>query len=385
MKRMRRVLLKPQGQVLLATLLFCFIFTVLFAGLYKAGLLYNDKTRAARGADLTVLSGGAVYCNGLQLVRYANILLMAAIVVDVAKMAVAAIGAGIFSGGAGALPAARAADILNFRSRVQNILKPLFGIDGTLGFYPCWIYYETRNAAKKNGLATSFSESGANPIPLPPVLLFSLKTRGKKSIIPTMNLKFRTVGDLLDDLGDVAEREPLYTTNKGGVTFTASQVQPCDHAHPNEMCVKPGTPKYGGKFCHTIEGNNTENLGSSSPMKSLLGAVKWALKVLQPILGNLKLDITHQTKPPDHTLLLYDFLQSQDGKFHQTAEAKIEGPGLAAWDIAAGPFRAKLVSEEFDQIPVIGSLLQTCPGGLGQLGGLDSIFSQGGSLAQPGS
>ena len=375
MKRMRRVLLKPQGQVLLATLLFCFIFSVLFAGLYKAGLLYNDKTRASRGADLTVLSGGAVYCNGLQLVRYANIVLVAAIVVDVAKMASAAISAGLFSGGAGALPAARAADILNFRSRVQNIFKPIFGIDGMPGLYPIFIYYETRDAAKHYGLATSFTKSGVgSAVPLPPVLLFSLKTQGQKSIIPTMNLKFRTVGDLLDDLTDVADKEPLYVTYDGSMTFTASQVQPCTRAHPNEMCVKTGTPQYGGKFCHTIEGVDAGSLTNSSVMQPILGSIKWALKVLQPILGNLKLDITHQTKPPDHTLLLYDFLQSQDGKFHQTAEAKIEGPGLAAWDIGAGPFRAKLVSEEFDQIPVIGSLIQKCPGGLDKFDSISSLF-----------
>ena len=53
MKRLRRVLRQPHGQVLLATLLFCFVFTILFAGLLRSGIAYRAKTRATRSADLT--------------------------------------------------------------------------------------------------------------------------------------------------------------------------------------------------------------------------------------------------------------------------------------------------------------------------------------------
>jgi hypothetical protein len=110
---------------------------------------------------------------------------------------------------------------------------------------------------------------------------------------------------------------------------------------------------------------------------------KWALKILKPLLDDLKLDITHQTKPPDHTLLLYDFLREKDQKFHQTTEAKIEGPGLAAWDTVSGPFRVKLVSEEFDQLPVLKDLIRQCPGGLDNFGTSGAGWMKGAGLASP--
>ncbi|HET9870157.1 MAG TPA: hypothetical protein VFR02_06665, partial [bacterium] len=60
MRRLHPALAGPRGQVLLATLLFCFIFTVLFAGLFRSGLLYGLKERSVRACDLTALSSGAV-------------------------------------------------------------------------------------------------------------------------------------------------------------------------------------------------------------------------------------------------------------------------------------------------------------------------------------
>jgi len=264
---------------------------------------------------------------------------------------------------------------------VQNALKPFFGIDGCPGVYPFWIYFETRDAAKHNGLATSISQSSRASVPLPPVLLFSIRTRSEKCLVPDMNLKFRTVGELLDDLDVVMEKGPLYTSYDGALTFTSSQVQPCSHANPDQMCVKKGTPRYGGTYCKTIPGEDAGNTSNNPVTKALMGKAKWALKILKPILNNLKLDIGHQTTPPDHTLLLYDFLDLKDQKFHQTAEAKIEGPGLAAWDVEAGPFRTKLISEEFDQLPLLKNLIGQCPGGLDKLGTNGVDFSKGGGLA----
>jgi hypothetical protein len=377
----RRHLLRPQGQALLATLLFCFVFTILFATLYKVGWMYHDKIRATRGADLTVLSGGAVYGNGLQWVRAANVLLVIAIAVDVAKMASAAVAAGGLSAGAAAIAAAKSVDAINLRTPLQQTLRPLFGIDLPTGFYPLWIYRETRQAAERNHLATSFTKSAENVVPLPPILLFNLRTQGEQSLLPNMNLRFRDASDLLDDLGEVLESEPLYLSYDRAMTFTASQVQPCKNAHPGQMCVKTGTPKYGGSYCEVLPGTKTGMFKDQPFVKSMMDKAKWALKVLEPLLKDLKLDITHRTEPPDHTLLLYDFLSSRGEKYHQTSEVRVEGGGLAAWDLAAQPFRAKLISEEFDALPIIGPLLQKCPGGLSSGPWERALFTSGGSFA----
>src|ERR1700679_1091414 len=79
----------PEGQVLLATLFFCFIFAVLFAGLYKSGLVYSLKERSNRSSELTALSAGAVYANGMQLVRLTNLILVAYAMIDLTVIAAA--------------------------------------------------------------------------------------------------------------------------------------------------------------------------------------------------------------------------------------------------------------------------------------------------------
>lgn len=114
----------PAGQALLATLLFCFIFVVLFAGLYKAGLSYIQKERALRGTDLTALSVGAVYANGLQLVRYSNVALMASVIADVVTIV-----------------ASEGKIDPNLRGTVQTLQKYIFGINNNgdspgIGTYP---------------------------------------------------------------------------------------------------------------------------------------------------------------------------------------------------------------------------------------------------------
>lgn len=365
MKRFRVLPLRPHGQALVATLLFCFVFAALFAALYRAGTLYQAKARTARGADLSVLSGGAVYCDGLQWVRYANVVLVFAIAVDLVKMAVAAASAGALTGGAAAVEAAWTADKLNLRSRIQTIVRPIFGIEYPTGLFPFLILYETRQAARSNHLSTSFGTGAASLVPAPPVLLFNVKTAGIQGAAPGMNLRFRTLQDLLDDLGDVLDEEPLYYSYSRGLTFTSSQVEPCRNTpHPGQKCVKKGTPKYGGLYCEVVPDGGAGLHQDLPVVKSMMARAKWALNILAKILSGVKLDITHGTKPPDHTLLFYDFSASGSVRVHQTAEALVEGPGLCAWDLTAGPFRTRLVSEEFDQLPLIGPLLQKCPGGL---------------------
>src|ERR1700690_1443456 len=89
MIRLKKWTEKPSGQVLIATLFFCFVFFALFIGLYKSGMIYSAKERATRATDLTALSAGAVYANGLQLVRVTNAILLVFASLDIVVIAAA--------------------------------------------------------------------------------------------------------------------------------------------------------------------------------------------------------------------------------------------------------------------------------------------------------
>jgi hypothetical protein len=347
----------PAGQVLLATLVFCFIFIALFAGLYRAGLLYGAKTRVARSADLTVLSGGAVYANGLQCVRYANVLLVCAMAVDMVKMAVAALSAGGLTGGGGAVPAAWAADKVNLRKPLQSVLDAAFGVEKPTGFYPIWIAWETSEAAFRNNLKPFVERRGR--IPVPPVLLYNLRTsHGLDTLVPNMALRFRTGADLLKELEDVPEEAPLYvTTDRHSghpVTFTADLVQPCDNSqHTGQMCVKSGIPGYSGQYCREIGQPYPPDPSPGPVFRRALGKAKWALKALKPLLEDIRLDITHRDDPPCHTLTLYGPARDAGTLFHQTSEVRLLGKGLAAWDVGSPRFQCALAPVEYDQLPFL--------------------------------
>jgi len=177
----------PSGQVLLATLLFCFIFAALFVGLYKSGLLYNAKTRAIRASNLTALSAGAVYANGLQLVRATNIVLLSAAAVDFMLLTSAE---ALTWGAASFLPSSVKFALIK---GVQSIQRALFGIDQPLAVYPILIFQETLSIASQNGLKNTW------PLPSSPILLFNIKSLDgdiTQAIVPNMALKFRTADAL---------------------------------------------------------------------------------------------------------------------------------------------------------------------------------------------
>src|ERR1035441_8532391 len=143
----------PLGQVLLATLLFCFIFIALFAGLYKAGTAYILKERSRRATNLTALTGGAVYANGLQLVREANLVIMAYAIKDAAELAkkcaedLEASPLGLIK-----LAYDLAKGDPNSRGEVQDIFDRAFGVDET-GVYPLLIEGQAIATANENGLS----------------------------------------------------------------------------------------------------------------------------------------------------------------------------------------------------------------------------------------
>ena len=192
---------KPSGQVLLATLLFCFIFIALFVGLYKSGMLYNAKERAIRANNLTSLSAGAVYANGLQLVRLTNAILLGFAVADLIVITAAL----DLTGGLSLVLPPGFKDP-NFRGMVQKRQAVLFGINQPSGLYPLLIFGETVSVANQNGLKSTWPTanplSWSMPLPPSPILVFNVTTIGSsdlaQAIVPNMALKFRTANFFLD-------------------------------------------------------------------------------------------------------------------------------------------------------------------------------------------
>jgi len=137
MKNLRKIIQKPLGQVLLATLLFCFIFLALFVGLYKAGTAYILKEKSRRATNLTALTAGAVYANGLQLVRESNVFVMAATALDLAQIVqkISPMFVGLPEDLPALIPAAWAADP-NRREEVHKIQRIMFGIENRQGSTP---------------------------------------------------------------------------------------------------------------------------------------------------------------------------------------------------------------------------------------------------------
>ena len=217
----------PSGQVLLATLLFCFVFVALFVGLYKSGILYNTKEQAIRSSNLTALSAGAVYANGLQLVRLTNVALLLAAAIDI--LAIAAVLE--ITGGFSLILPSKFKD-LNTRKLVQDVQSVLFGINQPIGIYPLLIFDETVSVASQNGLKSTFPSlnplAWSLPIPPSPILIFNVTTLGPnlaQAIVPNMALKFRTANFFLDTLPK-PKKTYSYKSGKNGKihTFNSDQV-----------------------------------------------------------------------------------------------------------------------------------------------------------------
>src|SRR5581483_3685992 len=143
----------PCGQVFLATLLFCFMFATLICGLYKAGAAYILKERSRRATNLTALTAGAVYANGLQLVREANLMIMAAAAFDILVISEE------IAGEIALLP--ESAPLLietaekgdpNTRGLLQDTFAWIFGIERP-GVFPALIVGQSVATANENNLS----------------------------------------------------------------------------------------------------------------------------------------------------------------------------------------------------------------------------------------
>ncbi len=341
---------KPSGQALVATLFFCFVFFALFIGLYKSGMVYSAKERATRSTDLTALSAGAVYANGLQLVRVTNAVLLAFAALDIVIIA-AAIG---LTGGAD-LSIWKAADP-NFRGRVQLIQKILFGIGLPSGAYPFLIFTEGLSLASDNQLKNNWGNpaqlSWKVPLPPSPIFLFNYETSDPiQALLPNMALKFRKATVLLPNMDKApAEKRRYHLTKKEtGVKyyFKANEVEIAPNSqNPGQMRVKSADFKNRYVSLEKEVESEAEKDAEKRIKKESLMKMESALGGLTNVLDQITLDVTDNDDPPDHSLMVYsEFPNSKGGSTYikTISEADIEGDGLAAWDLNAPKYQAQLV------------------------------------------
>ena len=349
---------KPAGQVLLATLFFCFIFLALFVGLFKAGSSYIQKEKAMRAADLAALSAGSVYANGLQLVRYTNAALMVAAIVDVVTIV-----------------ATEGAFDPELRKVVQTVQSWFFGINKETnspcpGIYPLLIWAEGVELAGNNHLRNNWPfPPNKLQLPLPPLPMFFFNPETSDlqwMIIPSMRLKFRSAADLLKGKfqnGKVFYRHKDSTQPDGYAYYPEDQVEPApDSQHPGQMRVK-------GKAGKFLKMEPVVTPGASGDDSK--GSLSWALKNGLNFLLNIPLDVIHADDPHNHTIIVYDQLpgsqRTPNGgdtlNYHVVSEMKLVGGGLAAWNLVAGDhFKVRLISIDLTQFPKIRDFVSSIPG-----------------------
>ncbi|HVM32205.1 MAG TPA: hypothetical protein VMU88_03660 [bacterium] len=385
MNLLRRSSEKPQGQVLLATLFFCFIFAVLFVGVYKSGVLYGLKERSNRACELTALSAGAVYANGLQWVRLTNLFLVTFAILDLTVIAAAVAAAGAVSFGALAGIALKSDP--HFRQKVQKLQSLLFGINLSVpGLYPSLIFAESLSVARKNNLSDNWFKPGGPlsfqvPLPPSPAFLFNSETTSPlwTALVPSMSLRFRTADQFIQDQGD-SESQKVYYQYQDQKTGTYHYVEEKDtelapnSTNPGQRRVKQGLEGSGKllKLEPVVLGDaerEAQAAAQSDIEKSGLRTATQSFKAIAPLLRGILLDVTDKTDPPDHTFIAYTQLPTSlppgDGSpnpIQSIAEISVEGPGLAAWDLTAPAYQSRrihLKPERLAEILVPETVLQS--------------------------
>lgn len=373
MKSLRNDLRRSKGQVLLATLLFCFIFTILFVGLYKSGMVYSLKERADRSCELTVLSAGAVYANGLQLVRLTNLFLAAFALIDLTVIAIAVSAASVASLGALAAVAIKADPHL--RKIIQNLQKILFGIDIPVpGLYPLLIFTEGLSAAQRNQATDNwtFQTLLSLKFPLPPSPFFLFNPETAKpfwgSLVPNMALRFRTADQFIADLDDSKQKVYYQYRDKNGTYHYVEEkdTELAPHSqNPNQRRVKQGVPG-SSKFLdlkpvlqQSIAGEAQSEIGNEIG-KTGFSETHVDFGPLASLLKGVLMDVTDRDDPPNHTLVVYAKLPaavqntgSSSATIQALGEASVQGPGLAAWDIDKPSYQTRLVNLDINRLAEI--------------------------------
>lgn len=330
----------PSGQVLLATLLFCFIFMALFIGLYKSGMLYNAKEKAIRSSNLTALSAGAVYANGLQIVRLTNVALLLAAAVDILAIAAAL----EITGGFSLIIPSKFKD-LNTRKLVQDVQSILFGINQPIGIYPLLISDETISIASQNGLKSTFPSlnplSWSLPIPPSPILIFNVTTLGPglaQAIVPNMALKFRTA-NFFSDTVPKPKKIYKYKSRKDGAIhyLNSDQVELAPNSqNKGQMRVKKGVGLEGEGYFVAEEVN-----AGLSKLNAVINIANF--------LAALQLDVTDRDIPAVHNIFVYASYptsikdpQNNYAEIQTLSQVNVLGTGLAAWNVNDPPYQATL-------------------------------------------
>ena len=330
----------PSGQVLLATLLFCFIFMALFIGLYKSGMLYNAKEKAIRSSNLTALSAGAVYANGLQIVRLTNVALLLAAAVDILAIAAAL----EITGGFSLIIPSQFKD-LNTRKLVQDVQSILFGINQPIGIYPLLISDETISIASQNGLKSTFPSlnplSWSLPIPPSPILIFNVTTLGPglaQAIVPNMALKFRTA-NFFSDTVPKPKKIYKYKSRKDGAIhyLNSDQVELAPNSqNKGQMRVKKGVGLEGEGYFVAEEVN-----AGLSKLNAVINIANF--------LAALQLDVTDRDIPAVHNIFVYASYptsikdpQNNNAEIQTLSQVNVLGTGLAAWNVNDPPYQATL-------------------------------------------
>lgn len=330
----------PSGQVLLATLLFCFIFMALFIGLYKSGMLYNAKEQAIRSSNLTALSAGAVYANGLQIVRLTNVALLLAAAVDILAIAAAL----EITGGFSLIIPSKFKD-LNTRKLVQDVQSILFGINQPIGIYPLLISDETISIASQNGLKSTFPSlnplSWSLPIPPSPILIFNVTTLGPglaQAIVPNMALKFRTA-NFFSDTVPKPKKIYKYKSRKDGAIhyLNSDQVELAPNSqNKGQMRVKKGVGLEGEGYFVAEEVN-----AGLSKLNAVINIANF--------LAALQLDVTDRDIPAVHNIFVYASYptsikdpQNNYAEIQTLSQVNVLGTGLAAWNVNDPPYQATL-------------------------------------------
>ncbi len=346
MKSWRHFCRKPLGQVLLATLFFCFIFAALFVGLYKAGTAYLLKERSRVATNMTALTAGAVYANGLQQVRYANTVLMVLVGIDAAKVAAAMAPFVELPPplDAGAIPAAQTADLKNFRTPFQDLLKVIFGIDQPFpGAYPMLIEGQTIGTSSENQLSMA------------PFYLYNYETAdtANGAVLPNMALRFRKGSELMP-----TQPKDSYSLLHDGERhyFSSDQVEPARNPRfPHQMRVKKTFSRlFGGMWVRH------EKNAAGAGLAQLFGVSfsESFFKTVKEFMDQFKLDVIDRDDPPCHTFALLSVLKghlgNQEKDFYQTAEVRVDVDGLAGWD-ALKPIDVSLEKVDLSVFPVLSN------------------------------
>ncbi len=347
MRKFKKLSQNPLGQILLATLIFCFVFLALFLGLYKAGSSYIVKERSRRAVNLTALTGGAVYADGLQLVRESNLLLMAAATYD-AIMVGRAIAAALMAPPpldiAAVIAAAKFADP-NKRKGIQTLQENIFGIGKPPGAYPLLVFAQAAATANENRLS------------IPPLYVYNHETATMQNApVPNMALRFRTIAELLPD-----EPKSSFSLQHDGVRryFSQEEIEPAHNPRfPKQMRVKKNSnSEYAGWWVRR------ETNGSGTNENQFLSklAPAWVLKNLRSYFDKFKLDVTDRDDPPCHTFALLGLMKENQknhpNTFYQAGETRVDAGGLAAWNLA-DPIHVNLEKVDLEAFPILRDTLK---------------------------